>query len=101
MAKPEIDLNHLKTVVNAILDHLLEDLNIQKVAIEDDGDLYWTIPPSEEHDTSKKPSQWWTGRLSDDLDFIGLVRRGQSADISYNLVHVAPLLKYIGEKVKS
>jgi len=57
MGKPEIDLNHLKTVVNAIVDHLLEDLDIQTVAIEEDGDFYWTIPPSEEHDISKKPSE--------------------------------------------
>ncbi len=28
-------------------------------------------------------------------------KRGQSADISYNLVHIAPLLRYIGETKKS
>jgi len=39
--------------------------------------------------------------LSDDFDFIKSVHRGQSADVSYNLVHIAPLLRYIGETIKS
>jgi hypothetical protein len=40
------------------------------------------------------------GNLSDDADFVKLVGRGQSGDVSYNLVHVAPLLRYIGETIK-
>jgi hypothetical protein len=34
------------------------------------------------------------------MDFTKLIQRGQSGDISYNLVHIAPLLRYIAEKVK-
>jgi hypothetical protein len=41
------------------------------------------------------------GRLSGDVDFMSKIRRGQSADIPYNLIHVAPLLLYIAEKIKS
>jgi hypothetical protein len=47
------------------------------------------------------PSDLTVGQLSDDFDFVKLVQRGQSADISYNLVHIAPLLRYIGEAIKS
>jgi hypothetical protein len=100
MDNVEIDLNSLKAAVNAVLDHLIEDLSLEKVAIEELEDFYWTCPPRERYDTSKKPSEWWTGRLSDDVSFIRLVQRGQSADISYNLVHIAPLLRYIAEKIQ-
>ena len=100
MASAEIDVRALKNAVNAVLDHLIVDLGIDKVAIEAQEDFYWSCPPAEKYDTSKKPSEWWTGRLSDDMDFTKLIRRGQSGDISYTLVHVAPLLRYIAEKVK-
>ena len=100
MAYVEIDLKHLKIAVNAILDHLIEDLSLAKVAIEEPEDFYWSCPPRERHDTSKKPSEWWTGRLSDDVSFVELIQRGQNGDIAYNLVHVAPLLRYVGEKIK-
>jgi hypothetical protein len=52
------------------------------------------------YDSSKKPAELGVGRLSDDLDLMKLIRRGESGDVSYNLVHVAPLLLYIAEKVK-
>jgi len=96
----EIDVKALKAAVNAVLDHLIEDLGIEKVAIDAAEDFYWDLSPSERYDTSKKPSEWLAGRLSDNVDFAKMIRRGQYADVSYNLVHVAPLLEYIGEKVK-
>ena len=53
------------------------------------------------HDVSMQPSDLTVGQLSDDFDFVKLVRRGQTADVSYNLVHIAPLLRYIGETIQS
>ena len=101
MPKREIDLKVLKSAVNAILDHLLEDLGIENVAIADEKDSYWDCPYPQMHDVSMQPSDLTVGQLSDDFDFVKLVRRGQRADVSYNLVHIAPLLRYIGETVKS
>jgi len=40
MPKRKIDLKVLKSAVNAILDHLLEDLGIENVAIADEKDSY-------------------------------------------------------------
>ena len=100
MATTEIDVRKLKAAVNVVLDHLLEDLSIEIVAIDAREDFYWHCPHAEMYDTSKEPSEWWTGRLSDDMDFANMIQRGQSGDISYNLVHVAPLLRYIAEKIK-
>jgi hypothetical protein len=100
MESNKIDLQRLRTVVNEIVDHLVQDLGIDSVAIEDKEDFYWNLSSPEIYDTSRKPEEFEAGRLTDDLEFVQLIHRGESADISYNLVHVAPLLKYVGEKVK-
>ena len=100
MQNVEIDLRVLKNAVNAVLDHLMEDVGLEKVKIDDKEDFYWNCEAPDMYDTSRKPIEVSVGRLSDDVHFINLVKRGQSADISYNLVHVAPLLLYIAEKVK-
>lgn len=100
LANQQIDLKVLKKAVNAVLDHLTNDLGIETVPIEQDTDLYWHCPASELYDVSKKPIGLDIGRLKDDVDFITMIQRGQSGDSSYNLVHVAPLLRYIAEKVK-
>jgi hypothetical protein len=96
----EIDLTILKKAVNAILDHLIEDLRFEKVAIDVNQDFYWDCPVPAVYDSSTKPTTLDTGRLSDDVDFVKKIDRGRSQDVSYNLIHVAPLLRYIGERVK-
>jgi hypothetical protein len=70
------------------------------VPINDSSNCYWHCPTSELYDLSKKPVGMEIGKLSDDADFVRLVGRGEGGDISYNLVHVAPLLRYIGETIK-
>jgi hypothetical protein len=101
MAKNEINLKILKQAVNSVLDHLIEDLNLEAVPIEDGKDFYWDCPAAQMYNLSIEPTELTVGRLSDDAHFIRLIQRGQSGDISYNLVHVAPLLRYIAETVKS
>lgn len=100
MQKSDIDLRVVKRAVNAILDHLIEDLQLQSVPIRDGDDLYWDCGAPEAYDVSKKPADLTVGKLSDDIHFVRSVHRGESADAAYNLVHVAPLLRYIGETVK-
>ncbi|MFZ0978402.1 MAG: hypothetical protein WAN23_03275 [Candidatus Acidiferrales bacterium] len=94
-----IDLERLKAAVSAIFDHLIEDLKLKTVQIDEKEDFYWHCESPEVYDVSKKPTDLGIGRLSDDMDFVKLIQRGQSGDASYTLVHVAPLLRYIAEKV--
>lgn len=100
MPNYDIDLKVLKNAVNAVLDHLIEDKVLERVSIAETEDFYWDYMVPEMYDTTKKPAELSVGRLSDDADFVKLVYRGQSADISYNLVHIAPLLRYLAEKIK-
>jgi hypothetical protein len=100
VASDEIDIKCLKNGIIAILDHLTEDLNIKQVRVPEEEDFYWSCPPSERYDTTKKPSEMWTGRLTDDVDLTKAIKRGSGGDISLNLIHLAPLLLYIGEKIQ-
>jgi len=100
MQKSEIDLRAVKRAVNAVLDHLIEDLQLASVPIKDGENLYWDCIASATYDVSRQPADFTVGNLSDDNQFIQSVHRGESADVAYNLVHVAPLLRYIAETVK-
>jgi hypothetical protein len=90
----------LKRAVDAILDHVIEDLNIGKVVIKNTEDFFWDCPPREMYDTSKKPTEWWNGRLSDDVEFIQKMLASEDGYIALMLTHAAPLLWYVGQKVR-
>ena len=102
MAKGEIELKTLKLAVNAVLDHLIEDLKFEKVPIDPDDDFYWHCSAPGIYNASTPPTEkdLTIGRLSDDMEFIRLVRRGQAADHTINLLHITPLLRYLAETVK-
>lgn len=71
MDKMAIDLGELKRGINALLDHVIQDLGVEKLAIQDKEDFYWECPTREMYDCSKKPSgEFYVGRLSDDLHFL-------------------------------
>lgn len=55
MQKSEIDLRTVKRAVNAILDHLIEDLRLECVPIRDGEDLYWDCGAPEAYNVSKNP----------------------------------------------
>lgn len=100
MAYAEIDVNSLRIAVNAVLDHLIKDLELTKISIEETRDYYWHCPASEIYDMNKKPVGIDVGRLTDDVAFVKLINPGDGGDVSYNLIHVAPLLRYIAETIK-
>ncbi len=93
----EIDLRALKSAVDAVFNHLINDLRLEKVAIAEKEDFYWDFFPLEVHDTSNKPPDFGTGRLKDDLD---LLKNTPTGAVALDLIHVAPLLRYIGLKIK-
>ena len=97
MSQAEIDLITLKAAVNSVLDHLIEDLGLKSIPLEHDN--YWDCPAPELYDVSTTPADLTIGSLFDDMQFTRSVRRGQSGDASINLVHIAPLLRYIADKV--
>jgi uncharacterized ParB-like nuclease family protein len=101
LEKSEIDLQVLKRAVTDVLDHMMEDLNLTTVSIDPSKDCYWDLDEPALYDMSKDPDDFTVGRLTDDYHFVGGVHRGQAGDHAFNLIHIAPLLRYLAKAVQS
>lgn len=95
----EIDLRALKQVTNAILDHIINDLGIEKFAIKGDQDFYWEVPSDQLHTVKKEQPQLDMGRLSDDWEFLAPIIDDKNQAIALMLIHLAPLIRCLGEEV--
>ncbi len=102
MPASEINLKTLKFAVNSVLDHLMEDIGLETVPIDPDEDFYWDCSAPGIYDAPTQPTEkdLSVDRLSNDMEFIQSVRRGQAYDHSFNLVHIAPLLRYLAHTVR-
>ena len=92
----EIEINDLRQVANRIFDHIQKDLKIDKVRIDQD---YWDIPKDKLYDPTKDPSDLVLGQLYDDWEFLSSILSDKEQAVSLMFVHLAPLLRYIGEEV--
>ncbi|WP_422087890.1 hypothetical protein [Variovorax sp.] len=93
----EINLTELRLVINRIFDHMEHDLGQISVKLENDG--YWDVAEGERYDFAKKPESFDHGQLYDDWEFLSAILDDKDQAVSIMLAHVAPLLRYVGEKV--
>jgi hypothetical protein len=94
---PAVPIGDLKAVVNLILDHIVHDLKIEAVQIEED--FYWDVDSKYLYDVQTTASDLSIGSLRDDWEFLTKMGNDRRDAVSLMLIHVAPLLRYIGEKV--
>jgi len=92
----DIDIALLRTATDKLLLRMLE-MGISKVEL--DADYYWHIPSELLYDNYDEPKSFTMGQLSEDLTFVQEVADGTRPPVSYALVWVASLLKFVGEKV--
>ncbi len=93
----DIDIEKLRLITNQIFDHISCDLKISKVPLEQD--YYWNIPSDSLFDVDSTPSELDIGQLFDDLEFLLKTLDNEEQAVSLMFVHLAPLLRYVGEKV--
>ena len=93
----DIDIDKLQRITDRIFDHIRQDLEIDKISM--DQDYYWNIPSAALYDMDNDPKDIDVGQLSDDLDFLLKLPPDKDQAISLMFIHLAPLLRYIGEKV--
>lgn len=79
-----------------IFEHIERDLRVEVVKIEED--YYWAIHPPELYDPAKEPANLTIGQLYEDWEFLANMRHRQDA-VSPMLDKVAPLLRYLGQKI--
>ena len=93
----EIDIDKLRLITDQIFDHISRDLKINKVSLEQD--YYWNVPSEFLFDMDSAPKELDIGQLYDDWEFLLKTLDDEEQAISLMFVHLAPLLRYIGEKV--
>ncbi len=91
-----INIADLRKITNLIFDHMEHDLDITSIVIEED--YYWDIPSKELYKVEGDHPSPGIGQLYDDWEFLSKIRDREQA-VSLMMIHVAPLLRYIGEKI--
>ncbi len=94
----DIDIKELRDAITEILDHISNELKVDKVPL--DRDYYWDIPSECLYSMQNPPSELDVGCLADDLEFLKGILQNKEQAVSLMLTHAASLLRYIGEKVE-
>lgn len=92
-----IEIEEIRTVLNSILNHISDDLNIKSITL--DEDYYWSVSSDSLFSSDKKPADFELGSLRDDWEFLREILHDKDQSAALMLVHAAPILRYIGEKV--
>lgn len=95
----EIDLAKLRQITDAFFTHLINDLGVEKVTIKEETDFYWNVPSDRLYKVRDERPELDIGRLSDDWDFLKAILRDEEQAVALMLIHLAPILRYIGEEV--
>lgn len=96
---PVVNIGELRRIVNDLLDHV-ESVNGPELRL--DQDYYWDLNSEAMYDVTKKVSNVdLVGSLGDSWEFLLNMQRDdiKQDGPSLMLIHAAPLLRYIGEKV--
>ena len=92
-----INIPELRAIINDLLTRIEREAG-PNVPI--DTDYYWDLPSPEMWDMSSQISKVdEVGRLVDDLHFLRAMPNPLEEGPALNLIHAAPLLRYLGEKV--
>jgi hypothetical protein len=92
----EIEIAKLRSITNDLLLRLEQD---GTKTVELTSDYYWNLPPGEMYDKHDEPTQFVMGQLSEDLEFVNDMIEGRRPPVTYGLVWISSLLRYVGEKI--
>jgi hypothetical protein len=95
----ELDIRELKAIVDAIFDHIINDVKVEKLTVKGDRDFYWDVPADKLYAVKEAQPQLDVGKLADDWDFLQAILKDKSQAVALMLIHAAPLLRHIGEEI--
>ena len=90
-----VTLEELRRITATLYDHL-ETRGVRTIDL--DGDYYWSIPREQRNDPTQEPTVKSIGQLSDDLEELRRIQRGETEPIGYALVWLASILREVGEQ---
>lgn len=95
----ELDIRELKAVIDAIFDHIIHDVKVEKLTIKDEQDFYWDVPSNELYSVKGRQPQLEVGKLADDWEFLQAILKDKDQAVALMLIHAAPLLRQIGQEI--
>ena len=90
-----VTVDELRRFSDALFRHL-ESKGVGSVAL--DQDYYWSIPSEHLYDPTTEPTKLEMGQLTEDLEELRQIERGERPPVSYGLVWLSSILRCIGEK---
>lgn len=96
----EIDLEELKSVATALIDSLAQAGGERSIPIDPVADFYWEVPPESLYSVKGRQPTLDVGRLSDDWDLIRPIALDSTSATPLALIHLAPILRFLAERVK-
>jgi hypothetical protein len=90
----DIEIEALRRVTNDLLDRLRRD---GVVTLQLESDYYWDVPSAVRYDNPEQPPVLEMGQLSDDVMFITELANGSRPPVTYGLVWIASVFRYLGE----
>lgn len=90
-------IEDLRVICNRIFDHIQNDLELRDLKLEDD--YYWEIDDSLLFKVATRPEIVEIGSLLDDYEFVRSSVTSDSEVPSLMLIHVSPLLRYLGNRI--
>ena len=91
----EIDIVRLKSIIDRLLDHVIKTRGVRRVELG--SDLYWDMSEEALYNVVDRPQELDIGRLSDDWELLSTMLEEGATPVAYQLTHVAPLLRRLGE----
>lgn len=92
----EIQIDQLQKIANKLFDHIKNDLGITKIVL--DKTFYWDMDSDQLYDI-ETPPKLNMGSLHDDWEFVSSLLEKGTDPVSLSLTELAPLLRFLGEKI--
>ena len=89
-----VSTTELREALDAILRNL-EEHGISEIELQDD--YYWDVPQDERYGIREQPAQLDVGQLTDDVNELKRIVRGDSPPYGLGLIWLASVLRRIGE----
>jgi hypothetical protein len=99
MAFDQIEIKKLRIAFDRIFDHIEADLKVKSVPIPDSKNFYWSFDSDSEAVVTTEAPPPGVGSLRDDYEFIVNMILADYIPPSVMLIHLAPLLRHIGQEI--
>ncbi len=78
---------------------LLDDFDVHGAANwEFDEEFYWDVPYDQRYNSYDQPKKLTMGQLSEDVDQLRMIAKGENAPVPLGLVWLSNVLRLAGEK---